>query len=252
MIKNNVKCVKRLDKLKLIIYYKSATTKSLVMRNNQAPPSPALQQTNLIYEYKCTKDDCEHLPEVSYVGLTTTTLSRRITMHLGSGAPKSHTETSHQHSSLTRDIMVENTKIIRKENDIRRLQIYEALIIKQKCPTINNQDTGISRTLKLFNCVNKNRRNLPQPFDQRNTPNSSPPPTVAPHSTVPSPPTMREQPTRPARNHGIPESQPSAAQPRNRNHLPRLTASQSLRNASKPLVATKISVRIRNIASSRV
>ena len=78
MIRNNVKCVNEKDKLKLIIYYKSATTKGLLMRNNQAPPSPALQETNLIYEYKCTKDDCEHLPEVSYVGLATTTSLRRI------------------------------------------------------------------------------------------------------------------------------------------------------------------------------
>ena len=190
MISNNVKCVKERDKLKLIIYYKSATTKALLMRNNQAPPSPALQQTNLIYEYKCTKDECEHLPEVSYVGLTTTTLSRRITMHLGSGAPKSHTEASHRHSLLSREMMVQNTKIIRKENDIRRLPIYEALIIQQKCPTINNQDTGSSRTLKLFSSINANRRG--PPFRRRNIPISSPPIATPPYNT-PSPSARTEQ-----------------------------------------------------------
>ena len=91
------------------------------MRNNQAPAFPLLQQTNLIYEYKCVQDECEHLPEVSYVGLTTTTLSRRITMHLGSGGPKIHTQRSHPQISLSRNAMVDNTKIIRKENDTRRL-----------------------------------------------------------------------------------------------------------------------------------
>ena len=132
------------------------------MRNNQAPPFPPLQQTNLIYEYKCNQDECEHLPEVSYVGLTTTTLSRRITMHLGSGGPKNHTQSSHPQTPLSRDTMVGNTKIIRKENDLRRLQIYEALIIQQKCPTINNQDTGSSRTLKLFSIHNNGNRRRPQ------------------------------------------------------------------------------------------
>ena len=173
-------------------------------------------------------------------------------MHLGSGAPKSHTDTSHHHSLLTRDMMVDNTKIIRKENDIRRLQIYEALLIKQKCPTINIQDTGISRTLKLFNGINKNRRNQPQPSHQRNISNSSPP-VAAPLGTVPSPPTMTEQPTtRQARNHGIPQSQPSAVRPRNRNNSSRLTTSQPIRKTTKPLEATRRSARIKNVALNRI
>ena len=51
MISNNVKCQKPDEKLKLIIYYQSASIKALVMRNNQAPMPAPLQQTNLIYEY---------------------------------------------------------------------------------------------------------------------------------------------------------------------------------------------------------
>ena len=57
-------------------------------------------------------------------------------MHLGSGAPKKHAEQEHPSndgsSSLTREAMVENTKIIRRENDRVRLAIYEALLIQQK------------------------------------------------------------------------------------------------------------------------
>lgn len=64
----------------------------LIMKNNQAPPPSSLQQTNVIYEYKCTLDDCEEDPAQCYIGQTQTTLSRRITMHLASGAPKTHTE----------------------------------------------------------------------------------------------------------------------------------------------------------------
>ena len=159
IIGNNVKCTKIDDKLKLVIYYKSATTKTLVMKNNQAPSPPELKQTNLVYEYQCKLGECEHLTQNSYVGLTTTSLSRRLTMHVGSGAPKSHTR-SHHRNTLTRDMLVNNTKIIRRENDKTRLHIYEALIIQQQNPVINMQDTGYTRTLKLFG--NSSTRNTAQ------------------------------------------------------------------------------------------
>ena len=165
IIQNNVKCVNNKDNLKLIIYYQSATSKSLVMRNNQAPMTPPMQQTNLIYEYNCVQDDCEHLPKSSYIGLTTTTLSRRITMHLSSGGPKNHNLAAHKETPISRDLMVENTRILRRENDNRRLQIYESLLIQQKYPEINNQITGSARTLKLFcssNPIPTQSRNLPR------------------------------------------------------------------------------------------
>ena len=52
-------------------------------------------------------------------------------MHVGSlgSAPKSHTGSCHMGNALTRDMMVDNTKIIRRENDKSRLHLYEALII---------------------------------------------------------------------------------------------------------------------------
>ena len=50
-----------------------------------------------------------------------------------------------------------NTSILRKQNDINRLLINEAIIlIKLEKPEINRQDTGISRTLKLSQITNGN------------------------------------------------------------------------------------------------
>ena len=250
------------------------------MRNNQAPAFPLLQQTNLIYEYKCVQDECEHLPEVSYVGLTTTTLSRRITMHLGSGAPKSHTECSHPQLSLSRNAMVENTKIIRKENDMRRLQIYEALIIQEKCPKINNQDTGSSRTLKLFNS-NGNRGHNHQPrqlsslrqhSNVRENPQRPPNRTqqLAPQSpprsthdsdilqtvatsqaTVPSCSTAAEHPSASTRTgHHFSASQPSDKHSRGKKPSPRATASQPTRRATRMSTLPRRSGRIRNLKCS--
>ena len=148
------------------------------MRNNQAPMTPTIQQTNLIYEYKCVQDDCDHLPEASYVGLTTTTLSRRLTMHLSSGGPKNHNLSAHQGSPISRESLVENTKILRRESDFRRLQIYEALIIQQRRPKINQQVTGSCRTLKLYNNQNtigsQHHRRRSNATNQNNPANNSP------------------------------------------------------------------------------
>ena len=78
-------------------------------------------------------------------------------MHLDNGAPKKHTADKHINAQFHRDLMVNNTKILRKESDYRKLQIYEALIIHEKRPLINRQDTGFNRTLKLFGHSASNR-----------------------------------------------------------------------------------------------
>ena len=149
IVYNNVKCSRDTDRLKLTIYYKSKTVKSLVSKNNRNTPPTDLQQRNLVYEFKCNQDGCEHLSNSSYTGFTTTTLSRRLTMHLASGAIKDHCIQSHNHR-ITREQIVANTRIIRREHDENRLQITEAILIQSTNPALNRQSTGRTRTLKLF------------------------------------------------------------------------------------------------------
>ena len=149
IVYDHVQCANPNDKLKLTIYYRTNTTSNLIMKNNQSPETPQLQRTNLIYEYKCNQDECQRLNR-SYIGLTTTTLSRRLTMHLQHGSPKLHTSQQH-HVNLTREMLVDNTKVLRYEIDYERLHILESLFIKNSHPSLNNQDTGTVRTLKLHN-----------------------------------------------------------------------------------------------------
>ena len=73
-------------------------------------------------------------------------------MHLQSGAIQEHTRDKHN-INLSRENLVKNMKIIRKENDINRLHIYEALLIRKTKPAINNQNTGTIRILKLFSAA---------------------------------------------------------------------------------------------------
>ena len=85
----------------------------------------------------------------SYIGMTTTTLSRRLTMHLQSGAIKAHFQQKHG-SAPTRQDLVDNTRVLHRDSDAGRLSILEALLILERKPAINNQVTGYQRTLKVF------------------------------------------------------------------------------------------------------
>ena len=87
IIANNVQCSNKSDTLKFIPYYRSNTITKLITRNNQGPPTPPLKKNNLIYQYQCLHGDYEHRNNI-YIEMTTTTLSRRLTMHFSSGGPE--------------------------------------------------------------------------------------------------------------------------------------------------------------------
>ena len=82
-------------------------------------------------------------------GSTTTTLSRRLTMHLNNGAINDHTLSVHR-SSLSRANIVDNTKVLCRQRDTFRLLVHEAILIKFRNPTLNRQDTGNTRILELY------------------------------------------------------------------------------------------------------
>ena len=105
----------------------------------------------IVYEYNCKIGECKHLPKnkAAYTGLTTCTISRRLSNHLQKGAILEHCKNNH-HCKLSRKELEESTTIRYLENDRNRLCILEALIIRQEDPEINKQDTGQCRTLKLY------------------------------------------------------------------------------------------------------
>ena len=69
-------------KIKFIIYYNEFKTTNLVISNNFHLPVAVLQRTNVIYQFKCCLGDWISENKNIYVGLTPTTQSRRLTMHL--------------------------------------------------------------------------------------------------------------------------------------------------------------------------
>ena len=151
IIYNNVKCISPEHKLQLIIYYRNRKTCNMVMKNNPAPPKLPLQQTNLIYKFKCPLNHSQITDNNSsheYIGVTSTTLSRRLTMHAQSGSIKAHFN-SHHNCNPTRAQLTENTQIISKNPDRNRLLIYESLFILHHSPSINRQYDNFTQILKL-------------------------------------------------------------------------------------------------------
>ena len=69
-------------KVRLILYYKKFKTSSLIISNNTPSSTGLLDRTKVVYLLKCPLGDCVSKENSAYVGLTTTTFSRWLTMHL--------------------------------------------------------------------------------------------------------------------------------------------------------------------------
>ena len=117
-------------KIKSILYYNKFRTSDLVIKNNSSPSIGVLQETKVMYQFKCPLGDCISENDNMYVGLTLTTLSSRLTMHLSdTSCIAQHLK---NHSCLTtelRKILIENT-IILDQNNNKKLLILETLHIR--------------------------------------------------------------------------------------------------------------------------
>ena len=104
--------------IKLVIYYNKFKTSNLVIRNNLG--------------------DCISDNNNIYVGLTLTTLSRRLTMHLSdTSSIAQHLKKHSCPTTQLRKILTDNTTILEHQNNKQKLQILEALHIRNLQPTLN-------------------------------------------------------------------------------------------------------------------
>jgi hypothetical protein len=149
IVQNNISCTTLTDQMKLSIYLKNEKIKNLIEKNKPCKKSRLLQETNVIYKFSCLKEGCILPQNINYIGLTSTTLSRRLTCHLQAGGPKNHMREAHN-ETISRATLEAWTSIVMRCPDTTRLSIAEALIIKDESPAINLQSAGFVRTLKLF------------------------------------------------------------------------------------------------------
>ena len=152
IILNNTKCTEKDQRLSIIFYYKNLKTCNLVMKNNTTSKSSPLCQTNVVYRFNCPMPHCK---AESYIGMTQTTFSRRLTYHVQSGSIYKHCKQEHN-CKPSRDQLIDNTIIISKASNRYRLAIKEALLILEHAPTINKQFDNFTNTLKLHTSRNIN------------------------------------------------------------------------------------------------
>ena len=146
ILKKNIRCNKDHDHIQLRIYYQSQKTRQLVMKNNPTVTKPS-NRTNVVYKFLCPHEDCRPR-NICYIGATTTTLTRRLTMHLREETgPVEHWVTKHRQKP-THKTLKENTTTFDRINDHYRLFIQEALYIARYKPPLNTQtNTHISLAL---------------------------------------------------------------------------------------------------------
>ena len=139
IISNNVKPTDPEQELTLIIYYKSKKTSQLLMKNKRQAEAVPLREDHVVYEHTCTIEGCG--PQ-TYIGMTCTTLSRRLTCHLQNGAIKQHHSNLHR-TIPTRKELEDGTTIVDRKRDPRRLLFLEALYIAEREPSMNMQTNDL-------------------------------------------------------------------------------------------------------------
>ncbi|KAK4328408.1 hypothetical protein Pmani_001156 [Petrolisthes manimaculis] len=109
------------------------------MRNSTAPVSPKEATTNVIYKFSCEEGRCDG--SSNYIGRTSTTLRRRMQSHRNQGSIFQHFTDIHIMKPPLQKLL-NQTEIIHKENDLRELQISEAVSITYQRPSINVQQAA--------------------------------------------------------------------------------------------------------------
>ena len=137
IVKRGITPIEENTSIYLNIYYKNCQTSNLIIRNNLHKKERPIDRCNVVYRYTCQVANCTSQNN-TYIGHTTTSLSRRLTMHLQAGSIKSHTQEKHD-SPLTREMLVDNTKIIDSVPNLRKLKYLEAIYINIYKPSLNIQ-----------------------------------------------------------------------------------------------------------------
>ena len=133
------------NEIQLSIYYRSKKLSQLFIKNNIHKDS---DDSRCVYRYTCPiKERCQ--PSTTYLGHTTCTIKKRMTMHAQHGSIKEHHLEVHDNKITTADIIA-NIKVIYRSQERQDLYIAEALFIKDENPIINSQKEGENRILKIF------------------------------------------------------------------------------------------------------
>ena len=132
IITENVKTTNDNVKMKFIIFYSNKKTANLIMKNNPVEARSPLKRRNVVYHFKCPLPGCTS----EYIGMTTMTLSKRISCHMQEGNIYSHFNNVHN-TNPVRETLIDAFEVIDCNSDLRKLRFLEALHISNIKPSIN-------------------------------------------------------------------------------------------------------------------
>jgi len=148
IISDNIRPADDNMNVKLIIYYNNRKLKDLIIKNRPRTSQDIADRYNVVYRYTCNNDGCH--PSKCYIGYTTCSISDRFRMHAVNGSIKKHLIESHNYNRVAKTDLISNVDILRHCSNKRELLMTEALLIKQEKPSLNAQDEGADRVLKIF------------------------------------------------------------------------------------------------------
>ena len=101
--------------------------------------------------YTCNKDGCNSSSNPKkYIGYTTCTLEERFRTHTQIGSIKNHLVTAHNINRIPKNELLEATTILRSCQLKRKLIMTEAILIKELKPSLNLQEEGCNKLIKIF------------------------------------------------------------------------------------------------------
>ena len=106
-----------------------------------------MQKTNVKYQFECSLGDCISENNNICIGLTSTILLRRLTMHLSdTSSIAQHLKKYSCPTTEFRKIITENTTILEQQNNKQKLQILQALHVRNVQPKLNgiNFETSVN------------------------------------------------------------------------------------------------------------
>ena len=102
---------------------------------------------HVVYQFQCNKEGCNAPDPPRYIGYTTCTLADRFAQHV---SVKKHMTEAHGITRVNKRNLLECVTVMQQISDRRRLIMTEAMIIKEHKPTLNSQEEGSYRLLKIF------------------------------------------------------------------------------------------------------
>jgi hypothetical protein len=150
IVERNIETTSETSKLKLNIYYQNKKVSHLFIKNNvHNNNSETAKRHHVVYRYTCTRDGCNTAP--SYIGYTTCSVTERFRTHTqNSSSIKKHLQDVHNINRVTTAELVTDVEIIKGSNNKTDLIFLEAIYIKSLKPSLNSQNEGCDKILKIF------------------------------------------------------------------------------------------------------